>query len=309
MEDKIHVQVINLDRSIERWEAISKWRHNFKDFNRFSAIDARTYDYLNSDKVSLRTKLYIKGNIKRAYHDINSVGAIGCSLSWYSVLKNFYDDINGKEYLLVFEDDLNLDKFNTQVKTYAEEVVEELAKLPNGWDLWLLGLHPKRMGFSIGREYTEWESNTLPTTEPSFTLTNPLSFDVSAEPEYAEVKQFLGTHAILFKRESIPKVLKSFFPIEMHYDAYLSFLAQKGDIRIICKPSFSLEQNGSFEGTIAHEIFTPALLNQGDVWYKILFLLLVIVMIILIVWWLIKTTVQSCIYSVTGCWKPSCCGT
>ena len=42
--DFVHVQVINLDRSIDRWNTIKNWEHGFLDFNRFSAIDAKDID-------------------------------------------------------------------------------------------------------------------------------------------------------------------------------------------------------------------------------------------------------------------------
>src|SRR5258706_859908 len=117
MSSTFHVQVINLDRSKDRWSEIEAWNHGFSDFNRFSAIDASKLDYLNSEYISPRTKLFIEGNIKRSFHDIDSIGAIGCSLSYYTLLKRFYDDPTKGEYLLIFEDDLKLERFENQAMT------------------------------------------------------------------------------------------------------------------------------------------------------------------------------------------------
>lgn len=274
--DFVHVQVINLDRSIDRWNTIKNWEHGFLDFNRFSAIDAKDIDYMNSDQISLRTKLYVKGNIKRAFFDINSIGAIGCALSHYNVLKNFYDNPTLGEYLLTFEDDLNI----SSVDDYANKVKIELEKIKDkDWDVWLLGVHERMAGFTMGRDDKVWEdfNNEV---EISDTLKNPISFSLSEEPEYVDVRQFLGAHAIIYKRESIPKILANFFPIDLHYDAYLSFLAQKKDIRIIHKTNFNLTQNNSYEGTIDHANFNISLLSQTDCWYKIIFLVLIIIIII-----------------------------
>lgn len=283
--DFVHVQVINLDRSKDRWENINSWEHGFKDFNRFTAIDANNIDYINSDKISLRTKLYIKGKIKRAFFDIDNIGAIGCALSHYNVLKNFHDNTSLGDYLLVFEDDINLN--DILVKEYSSKVKEELDKIKDkNWDLWLLGIHERIAGFTIGSDKRPWKDETIPEIEISDSLKNPLTFSLKEEPEYTDVRQFLGAHAIIYKRESIAKILNSFFPIDLHYDAYLSFLAQKGDIKIIHKTDFNLSQNSSYEGTIDHGNLNISLLNQSDYIYKILFLILIVIIIIILFYFL-----------------------
>lgn len=283
--DFVHVQVINLDRSKDRWKNISEWEHGFKEFNRFSAIDANNIDYINSDKISLRTKLYIKDKVKRAFFDIDNIGAIGCALSHYNVLKNFYDDTSLGEYLLVFEDDLNLN--DNLSRNYSSKVKEELDKIKHkNWDLWLLGIHERIAGFTVGSDKKPWKDEVIPMLEVSDSLKNPLSFNLNEDPEYTDIRQFLGAHAIIYRRESIPKILNSFFPIDLHYDAYLSFLAQKGDIRIIHRTDFNLSQNSSYEGTIDHGNLNISLLNQSDYIYKILFLILIVIIIIFLLYFL-----------------------
>jgi GR25 family glycosyltransferase involved in LPS biosynthesis len=288
MENKIHVEVINLQRSKDRWQAIQKWNHGFTDFNRFDAIDASQLQYVDDLRISLKTKLYIKANAKRSFQDINSIGAIGCSLSWETILRNFYNT-KGKDYLLVLEDDIDLSLYMNTGKTFAETLYEEIEKLPSeDWDLFLLGGSRSTLGFSVGKDYIPWEANKTSTFDVSSTLTNPYSFNMEGVSEYVRVKQFLGTHAILIKREAIPKLLKEFFPIEIHIDSYISFLAQKGDIKIIHKPSFSLYQNSSWEGTIGHESNSISLLNQSDHWYKIFFFVLLIILLFYIIYYFIR---------------------
>lgn len=289
--DSIHVEVINLDRCVDRWEKIQQWNHGFVDFNRHSAFDAsKDFDYLNSDKISLRTKLLIKGRVKRSYYDIDSVAAIGCSLSHYTILKNFYDNKALGDYLLTFEDDLNLDRFKEEKKTYAEELQEEFNLLPkdNSWDLWILGKHERVKGFAMGQDQVPWLEEKITKVEVSSALTNPLSFGIDKDNEYKDVRSFLGAQAIIYKRESIPKILDAFFPIDLHYDSFLAFLAQKGDIRIIHKPSFNITQSWEFTSTINHSVLNTSLINQGDVWYKIFFFVFLIIMLVYIIYYCIR---------------------
>jgi len=289
--DFVHVQVINLDRSEDRWQNIKSWKHGFTDFNRLSAIEGKDIDYMNSDKISLRTKLYIKGNIKRAFFDINSIGAIGCALSHYKGLKDFYDNPELGEYLLMLEDDLDLDETTIN---YADQVNKELSLIKNkNWDVWILGMHERIAGFTVGKHNVPWSDISTEEVEIANSLKNPISFKVSAEPEYTDVRQFLGAQAIIYRRQAIPKILESFFPIDLHYDAYLSFLAQKKDIRIIHKPTFNLKQNSSYEGTISHENFNISLLGQQDYYYKIFFLFLVVIIIIVLIYFVFKYLLQN----------------
>lgn len=289
--DSIHVQVINLDRSKDRWQNINTWKHGFTDFNRLSAIEGKNIDYMKSDKISLRTKLYIKGNIKRGFFDINSIGAIGCALSHYKGLKDFYDDPELGDYLLMFEDDLSLDETTTN---YAKQVDKELSLIKDKkWDVWILGMHERIAGFTVGKDNIPWSDEFNNEVEISNSLKNPISFKLSQEPEYVDVRQFLGAQAIIYRRQSIPKILESFFPIDLHYDAYLSFLAQKKDIRIIHKPTFNLKQNSSYEGTINHENFNISLLGQGDYYYKIFFLILVIIIMVVLTYFIFKHLLRN----------------
>jgi GR25 family glycosyltransferase involved in LPS biosynthesis len=287
----MHVQVINLDRSKDRWETINAWKHGFTDFNRLSAIEGKDIDYMNSDKISLKTKLYIKGNIKRAFFDINSIGAIGCALSHYKGLKDFYDNPELGEYLLMLEDDLNLDETTIN---YADQVNKELSLIKDkNWDVWILGMHERIAGFTVGKDNVPWSDISTDEVEIANSLKNPISFKLSAEPEYTDVRQFLGAQAIIYRRQVIPKILESFFPIDLHYDAYLSFLAQKKDIRIIHKPTFNLKQNSSYEGTISHENFNISLLGQQDYYYKIFFLILVVIIITVLIYFVFKYLLQN----------------
>jgi GR25 family glycosyltransferase involved in LPS biosynthesis len=265
MVDKFSVRVINLDRSKDRWSFIRNWNHSFTDFDRFEATDGRKLDYINDDRVSLRTKLAVKGKVKRAFADIDTVGALACSISHHNAMQDFYSNSN-KDYLIIFEDDINYDKFKNKGNNYSKQLLEEFNKLPSDdWDIWLLGMQSSRKGFSTCTDYEQWIPGLTSQINPSVKLTNPFSFSLQSDPEYADVKSFLGCHAILFKREAIPKILKNFYPIEAHYDAYLSYLAQKGDIRIIYKPSFHLDQNNNFMSDINSRTVNVGLLNQEDV--------------------------------------------
>ena len=105
----IPVFCINLDKRPERFKKFSAQpgaKALLTNIQRFSAIDGATIDPLKSDKIALQTKYNILHKTRRSHGEINTLGAIGCSLSHYGVWQKF---LEGKaDYCLVLEDDADV---------------------------------------------------------------------------------------------------------------------------------------------------------------------------------------------------------
>jgi len=103
--------VINLDTDKHRWDFMKYQFDNLKATNvsRFSATDMRKID-LNSlykdDRVSLYTKFTIQKKHRCDHKQIDTTGAIGCTLSHYSIWKKIIDE--NIDMAIIFEDDIRL---------------------------------------------------------------------------------------------------------------------------------------------------------------------------------------------------------
>jgi len=139
------IQVINLDRSQDRW---NKMKENIEKFNiqnvsRFKAIDSRS---LTEEQISLidpeawklvqnKTKLFACDHV---------LGSIGCYLSHVFAMKNFVEEMNDKDFCVIVEDDIEFDSL------FESKFRNVLVNAPIGWGLISLGkVVPKIFGFSL----------------------------------------------------------------------------------------------------------------------------------------------------------------
>lgn len=103
----IPVFVINLDRSVDRW---NRWER-FQDVTRVPAVDGSKIDVETNPNISLRTKAMIMGHEPRTEHyQINTKGALGCYMSHVNALQKIV-----KMQLplsIICEDDLDLNLMN-----------------------------------------------------------------------------------------------------------------------------------------------------------------------------------------------------
>ena len=251
---KIKSFYINLKKDKDR-------NNNFikNDVQRFPAIYGKKYNdnefFLK--KISLLTQSKIHFNIRNTHEEINSFGAIGCSLSHYYLWKSFMDekldeeylkffnedtendksdlenisfknhitkDIIEDEYLLVFEDDVyftDISKFKIQI----EDDIRELIKYKIDWDICLI------------KHLLSRDANDLIVKE-EFSLVNNSSLihnSNNCNNKYCKINSFFGTQCYIIKKSAIKKIIESnyFFPIECHIDAFLGLLSQKNIIKIV----------------------------------------------------------------------------
>ena len=204
--------VINLDRRSDRWEEFSKQEtlKQFTKLQRYSAVDGSKLNVFDDKRISLHTRQNIIRNYRRSHYEINTLGAIGASLSHIGIWKQFLE--SDAEHVVVFEDDtliLEKDLF----------LIDKLIpKLPKEWDMWLLGTH-------------KWMFDG-----------SPMTVDKKG---WWKAKAFTGAHAYVLSRRGAMLLLEEPFPIETHIEFYICAVSQIKGLNMIRHPllrmSFAME--------------------------------------------------------------------
>jgi GR25 family glycosyltransferase involved in LPS biosynthesis len=133
--------VINLDNDKHRWDFMKSQFEFLKatNVNRFSGTDMRKVD-LNTlykdDRVSLYTKFTIQKKHRCDHKQIDTTGAIGCTLSHYSVWKKIVDE--NIDMAIIFEDDIRLmsnffDILNKEIKENINFDILNLGYMKNAY--------------------------------------------------------------------------------------------------------------------------------------------------------------------------------
>jgi glycosyl transferase family 25 len=194
--------VINLDRRTDRWDNFSKQStlSEFKQLERFSAVDGSKINVLQDERVSLHTRQNILKKYRRSHYEICTPGAIGASLSHITIWKNFLQ--SDAEYVVVFEDDTIIDQKSLE---YIDTLIPKLPE--SGWDMWLLGMH-------------RWSFNGTPLVKNN-------------KKGWWSVSDFTGAHAYVLSRKGAEILLDNPFPIETHIEYYITGCSQLKGLRII----------------------------------------------------------------------------
>ena len=197
--DTLPLFCINLDRRKDRWTRWSSqpFYTEYKDrILRVSAVDGASLNLLTDPRISLETRarISIKGP-RRRHGEINSAGAIGCTLSHRQVWERFLVTFPEEPYALVLEDDV--------------EVPADLLRL-----LARIGTPP-----SGEQQPAVWML--------SANLRGPISPLTWASPQ-----NFWGTCAYLVNRAGAQVLLDSTLPIESHLDRTFCLLQTLSVLKI-----------------------------------------------------------------------------
>ena len=199
----IPVFCINLDKRPERFKKFSAQpgaKALLTNIHRFPAVDGSTIDPLKSDKIALQTKYNILHKTRRSHGEINTLGAIGCSLSHYGVWQKF---LEGKaDYCLVLEDDAD-------VPVDLREQVMACTEGTHAFDVWALSY---RLRGSLRELVGPWKV-----------------------PEY-----YWGPSAYIISRAGAETLSKSFFPVECHMDKFFCLQSDLGYIRLVVHESINM---------------------------------------------------------------------
>ncbi len=183
------VYVINLDRRPDRWAQFKQQPtlSYFSNVQRFSAVDGTKLDVKTDPHISLHTRQNILKKFRRSDYEINTMGAIGASLSHIGIWKAFLD--SDASHIVVFEDD-------TLVTAKDLQMIEALLPTqPAGWDMWLLGCHG-------------WRFKGVPI--------------LSGTKGWQTVREFTGAHAYVLSRRGAEILTADPFPIETHIEYYIT---------------------------------------------------------------------------------------
>ena len=90
----VKIVVISLDRRPDRWNTCLGYiqRAGLEDrVQKLSAVDAKAFSMNACDhpSISLLTAHNIKHSVRRSHYEIDSAGAIGCSLSHFKAWSEF----------------------------------------------------------------------------------------------------------------------------------------------------------------------------------------------------------------------------
>jgi GR25 family glycosyltransferase involved in LPS biosynthesis len=193
--------VINLDRRPDRWQIFQSqpMLTQFKQLQRFSAVDGKTLSLYDDSRISLHTRHNIHKNYRRSDYEINTAGAIGASFSHITLWENFLK--GDSEYLVVFEDDTIVDQ---KVMRLIDTLIPTL---PTNWDMWLLGTHA-------------WGLKTKPLVKTDL-------------KGWYSVQNFTGAHGYVLSRQGAKILLENPYPIETHIEYYISGCAEFKGLKLI----------------------------------------------------------------------------
>ena len=200
---------ISLDRRPDRW-ATFKRDADAAGINvmRLPAVDAKEFDAVTHPSVSLLTAHNIKNKVRRAHYEIDTGGAVGASLSHikaWNYLKN-----GSAPALIVFEDDAQIPI------DFHERLARLVSELPADWDF---------ITFYNTVFLTSRGCHPDPTAAPLQSCTG-----------------LMGAHAYMISRRGAERLLARAYPIELHVDAYIAFMARLGHIRMLWNPCMQVEQ-------------------------------------------------------------------
>jgi GR25 family glycosyltransferase involved in LPS biosynthesis len=190
---------INLDKRPERYALFTK-QPGVKELNieRFAAFDGSSLNLINTSDVSNQTKINILHKVRRSHGEIDTAGAIGCSMSHYAVWKKFLE--TSAPYCLVLEDD-------AQVKPGLADLIQSASSdiIPGGFDVWCL----------------------------SYKLYDKTLLSVPGTNIWKSPVNFWGTSSYIISRRGAERLIDGFFPIECHLDKYMCLKSLLGKIRIV----------------------------------------------------------------------------
>jgi len=197
--DTLPLFCINLDRRKDRWTRWSSqpFYTEYKDrILRVSAVDGATLTLLTDSRISLETRarILIKGP-RRRHGEINSAGAIGCTLSHRQVWEQFLVTFPEEPYALVLEDDVD-------VPADLLRLLARIGSPPSGTQqpaVWMLSANLR---------------------DPVLPLT------------WVSPQNFWGTCAYLVNRAGARVLLDSTLPIESHLDRTFCLLQSMSALKI-----------------------------------------------------------------------------
>ena len=221
--DDVPMVCISLDRRMDRWE---KFRESAAAarlrVQRFSAVNARDFEGggIRHPDISLLTAHNIKYKKRRSHYEIDKVGAVGASLSHFACWRALL--ASSAPAMIVFEDDIELPR------DLRDRLAVVMRELPADWDM--IQFHWK--------EAADGRFDCKPV----------------ARSKWQTCESLMGAFAYMISREGARRLLEKAYPIELHVDAYMNFMAHIGYIRILWHPLINIRHIDSSDSDIEHGV-------------------------------------------------------
>lgn len=199
---------ISLDRRTDRWKNVQAAAAVANlPVTRVSAVDASQFVAHKHPAVSLATAHNIFYKMRRSHYEIDAAGAIGCSLSHFKVWKQLLD--SSAPAMIVFEDDVQIPP------DLGLRLQKILAETPDEWDI----LQLQRT------EYGKGMNGCKP---------------IKGEEPWELCTSLMGTWSYIVTRRGAKRLLEKAYPIELHVDAYMAYMARMGHCKMIWHPLIDL---------------------------------------------------------------------
>lgn len=211
--EDIPIVAISLDRRPDRWEQFSKRAAAagiYGKTQRLSAVDATTFVAHEHPAITLLTSYTIKNKLRRAHYEIDSAGAVGCSLSHFKAWE--FLKSSSAPALIIFEDDSLIPV------DFKERIATLLSELPAEWDLITFYNTPYQGG----------KSGCVP---------------IASQQPWSNCTSIMGSHAYMISRRGAERLLARAYPIEMHVDTYMAFMSRMGHIVMLWNPTMQIVQD------------------------------------------------------------------
>jgi len=220
--DEVNIICISLAKRPDRWNRISREAKEAGiTMSRVDAVDASTFVAHQHPAVTLATAHNIYFKTRRSNYEIDAAGAVGCSLSHFKVWEELIKSDPSIKATLVFEDDSSVPA------GLKEKLVRVLNAAPPDWDV----LQLQRTKFAGGA-----------------TGCKP----IKGEDEWQLCTSLMGTHAYIVSRKGAKALLEKAYPIELHVDAYMAYMARMEYIRMIWHPLIDIQPREESGSNIAH---------------------------------------------------------
>jgi GR25 family glycosyltransferase involved in LPS biosynthesis len=219
--DEVNIVCISLAKRPDRWNRISAEAAAAGiTMTRVNAVDASTFIAHQHPGITLATAHNLYFKTRRSNYEIDAAGAIGCSLSHFKVWEDLLADPS-KKATLVFEDDSSVPV------GLKEKLIRVLNAAPPDWDV----LQLQRTKFAGG-----------------VTGCKPIKGD---DP-WQLCTSLMGTHAYIVSRKGAEALLQKAYPIELHVDAYMAYMARMEYIRMIWHPLIDIQPREESGSNIGH---------------------------------------------------------
>lgn len=219
LED-LQIICISLAKRPDRWARLKAQAEVAElPVKRMEAVDASTIVAHEHPAVSLGTAHNIYYKTRRSVYEIDAAGAVGCSLSHFKAWQQLLD--SNAPALLVFEDDCTVP---ASLKWRLEQILKDA---PEDWDI----IQLQRTRYSSG------VSGCKP---------------IAGEGPWQLCTSLMGTHAYIVSRRGAQRLLARAYPIELHVDAYMAYMARMQHVRMIWHQLIDIQPRNDGGSNIEH---------------------------------------------------------